>query len=52
MSLINNSKNKDKKKGNSGLSGNKSAFFSPKAATNTKAAQRSKKLTGGSQRGS
>jgi hypothetical protein len=52
MSLINNGKNKDKKKGNPGQSGGKSAFFAPKSSTNTKAAQRSKKLTGGSQRGS
>jgi hypothetical protein len=53
MSLLNNNgKNKDKKKGGQAQGNSKSAFFSPKSNVNSKAAQRSKKLTGGSQRGS
>ena len=51
MSLLNNNKNKNKKKGNANT-GSKSAFFGPKANINTKAANRSVKLTGGTNRGS
>lgn len=51
MSLLNNNKNKDKKKGKANAN-NKSAFFGPKANINTKSANRSVKLTGGTNRGS
>jgi hypothetical protein len=50
MSLLNNNKNKDKKKGNQPA--NKAGFQSNKVKTNSKAATRNTKLTGGSQRGS
>ncbi|MBS1654756.1 MAG: hypothetical protein JSU05_07925 [Bacteroidetes bacterium] len=51
MSLFNTNKNnKDKKKGAS--SNAKPGFGSQKGKTNTKAATRNTKLTGGSQRGS
>lgn len=52
MSLLNNNKNKDKKKGNTAPSNANSKFFSPKSNVNTKAASRSTKLTGGTKRGS
>jgi len=50
MSLLNN--NNKKKKGNSGNAVNKPGIQQTKGKTNTKAATRNTKLTGGSQRGS
>jgi hypothetical protein len=50
MSLFNTNKNKDKKK--TSQTSSKPGFGPQKAKTNTKAATRNTKLTGGSQRGS
>ncbi|MBL7726264.1 MAG: hypothetical protein JNM68_01190 [Dinghuibacter sp.] len=52
MSLFNNNKNKNKKKGSLPQSNANSKFFTPKSNINTKAASRSTKLTGGTNRGS
>lgn len=48
MSLLNNNKGKDKKKGSAPAS---SKFINTKVKTNTKAVTRNTKLTGGAQRG-
>jgi len=50
MSLLNNNNKKDKKKNQQQR--NSPGFPAPKAKTNSKAATRNTKLTGGSQRGS
>jgi hypothetical protein len=51
MSLLNNN-NKKKKGSNTGNAGSKPGMQQSKFKTNTKAASRNTKLTGGSQRGS